>query len=151
MQLGLGDYGVVESGTSNTALMLWGSGFSVLEIDVSRGDSWPALSFASSEGGEVLTVDLADPSFISNDKHVWDMSLAYSEVSGWHVHVGNDDSKRYIIQDPLGRYWIQIEEEEHGLIITTSKKASMSVIRQARVQEEDLKSKNIWPVLACPA
>lgn len=141
----LAGYGVVESGTTQERLVLWGPGYPVIEIDVSDVHH-PCFSIVGlGERLGLLQVDFrqatispAQPVHGLEDMHFTD------QAAGWRISVARG---HLVIIDPVCRHALELIPADNVLLVYLGRPNVDAHPRLIALHREDLYAKSAWPVI----
>lgn len=141
----LAGYGVVESGTTQERLVLWGPGYPVIEIDVSdmRHPCFSIVGLGETPGllhvdFRQATISPAQPVHSLGDLHFTDQAAGW-QVSEAHGHL--------VIIDPLCRHALELMPADNVLLAYSGRPNVDAHPRLIALHREDLYAKSAWPVI----
>lgn len=146
-------YGVIGSGTTAERLILWGSGFPVIELNI-EGRELPRVTILGNdcEGGQTMELDFQRTvETFETDLPLQAYEEPLREAAGWRVGTAIDECCGLYIIDPQSRFHFEMIATDSGLLIYLYNAEEGISPRLACFSRARLKEQGAWPVLPVAA
>lgn len=142
-------YGVIGSGTTAERLVLWGSGFPVIELNIEEQEL-PRVTVLGNdcEGGQAMELNFHQAeATLETGLPLQAYEEPLREAEGWRVGTAIDGCCGLYIIDPFSRFHFEMIATDDGLLIFLHNAELAGAPRLACFSRALLKEQGAWPVL----